>query len=158
MILALALAGCGNDTGFGDAVDPTITAPSGVATMELSAASFTWDALVVGYSNSQDLTITSVGDGDLEIDEIKIVTDPDDAFFFDEIEDVVLQPTQTVTYAVVADMDVGWPLDAFAQGQLRIRTNDSACITAMLPLLAYPEGYTGEPVQTTDTSAANPCD
>ena len=158
MILALVLAGCGNDTGLGNGNETTLTAPSGVATMELSAVSFTWDALAVGYSSSQDLVITSVGDGDLELNELKIVTDPDDAFFFDEVEDVVLQPGQTVTYAVVADMDAGWSLDAFAQGQLRIRTNDAECITAMIPLLAYPEGYTGEPAQITDTSTANPCD
>lgn len=141
--ILFSLAACGSsDTEFG-AGGNDVTVPDGDATMQLSADWFDWSGIVVGYSSSQELTVSSVGDGALSVYEMKLVTNPDAAFFFDEVEDIRLEPGQEVTYAVVADLDVGWDLSTYAEGTLRIRTNDVECTEALLRLRAYPEGYTG---------------
>jgi hypothetical protein len=151
--LLLTLAACGNsDTSFGNG-DKTVTTPDGDATMELSATYLTWLELVVGFSNSQDLTITSVGTGDLLISEAKVVANPDSAFFFDEIEDVTIGPGESVTWPVAADLHEGWDLSTYATGTLRVKSNDVECVSALLPLVAYPEGFTGDPGNSDDTAA-----
>lgn len=91
------------------------------------------------YSKSESFTITSAGDGNLLVYEIRLTANPDEVFFFDEVEDVELATGQTATYTVVAHYreEPGFP----TTGELRIRSNDADAPTLLIPLAAYPEGY-----------------
>lgn len=110
---------------------------SGTGAMTIDKPEITIADIEVGYSKSEQFTITSTGDANLRIYEIRIVADASDVFFFEEVEEVELAPTQTATYTVVADLAVAEP----AEGQLRVRTSDPDNAALIVPLHAYPTGY-----------------
>ncbi len=98
------------------------------------------------FGKSALLTISSIGDANLVIYEIKITADATDSFFFEEVEDVELQPGASVSYPVYGQLSDANP----AEGQLRLRTNDVDATSLTVPLYAWPLGY--EPPDTvTDT-------
>ncbi|MFN7147477.1 MAG: hypothetical protein ACK4YP_27165 [Myxococcota bacterium] len=137
LAVLVLLAGCGpQDTAFSNGNgDPDL--PTGTGRMEIDQTEITVQNIDVGYSKSAQFTITSVGDANLLLYEIRVVTDVDDVFYFDEVEDVELAPEQSATYSVVADLEV----DAPSVGELRIRTNDPDYANLIVPLNAWPEGY-----------------
>lgn len=134
--LILGLACSPTDTGLTNGGGGGDTVP-GTGRLELSTLDMVITDVEVGYSKSSPLTITSIGDGNLLIYEIRIVADATDAFYFDEVEDVELAPKQSVTYNVVADL----PDENPATGELRIRSNDPDYASFNLPLSAYPLGW-----------------
>ncbi len=156
MTLLLTLLACGNDTSVGAGGNQISTVPED-ASAQFSAGSFEWASVVVGFSNSQPLTIGSIGEGALLIYEIKLVTNPQSAFYFDEVEDIQLEPGQEATYSIVVNLDAGWDLATYAEGTLRVKTNDVECVSVLVPLLAYPEGFTGTPPDA-DTAATPAAD
>lgn len=152
--LILTLGACGgSDTGLG-AGKTDATVPDGVATVDIAPWSVVWTDLTLGYSFSREFTLTSTADGTLLVDEIRLVSNPDGVFVFDPEEDVEIAAGESIVYTVAADLDLDHPLDTYASGQIRIESNDAECDTALLPLSAYPEGYTG----TLDTATTeSPC-
>ncbi len=133
----LLLVACGNPdttfsngTGNGDVAD-------GTGRMEIDKTEIVISEIEGAFSKSEAFTITSVGDTNLLIYEIRIVADADDVFYFDEVENVELAPEQTVTYSVVAQLEVAEP----SEGQLRVRTNDPDNAALIVPLKAWPQGY-----------------
>ena len=145
-ILALTfLVGCGpQDTGLtnGNNDNDIVT---GTGRMTLSVSELVIENIELGFSQSSQFTIESVGDANLLIYEIRIVADPDDVFYFDELEDAELAPGQSSSHSVNADLTV----DAPSYGELRLRTSDPDAAALILPLSAYPEGYV--PPEDTDT-------
>lgn len=156
MTLLLTLLACGNDTNVGSGGNDISTAPAD-ASAQLSAGGFEWTEVPLGYSNSQSLVVGSIGEGALLVYEIKLVTNPQAAFYFDEVEDIQLEPGQEATYSIVVNLDAGWDLATYAEGTLRVKTNDVECVSVMVPLLAYPEGYTGTPASDTGATTAIDC-
>lgn len=156
LAVLVLLAGCGpQDTAFSNG-NGDQDLPTGTGRMEIDQTEITIENINVGYSQSEPFTIKSVGDASLLIYEIRVVTDVDDVFFFDEVEDLEFAPGQEETFSVVADLEVDAPSD----GELRIRTNDPDYANLIVPLHAWPEGYvppedtggdTGE-----DTGTASP--
>ena len=147
-ILALSLlVGCSpQDTSLttgnkdGDIVE-------GTGRMSVSVEELTISEIQVGYSKSGPFTVTSVGDSNLQIYEIRVISDASDVFWVEEWGDTVeLAPEQAATYSVVADLNLNEP----AEGELRIRTSDPENANLILPLHAYPEGYV-PPEDTGDT-------
>lgn len=157
LAVLVLLAGCGpQDTAFSNGNgDPDL--PTGTGRMEIDKTEILVENINVGYSQSEQFTIKSVGDANLLIYEIRVVTDVDDVFFFDEVEDLEFPPGQEETYSVVADLEVDAPSD----GELRIRTNDRDYANLIVPLHAWPEGYvppedTGGGDTGEDTGSASP--
>lgn len=137
MLLILSVIACsGNNTGFSSNPDE-VDGPAGDAAVVIRPLELVWTDLDVGYSYSQDLTLESTGTGDLIVYDIRIVADALDAFFVDEIEDLVMPSGDVQSFPVVADLEVAKP----ASGTLRIRTNDVNAIEVLVPLNAYPAGY-----------------
>lgn len=137
MLLILSILACsGNTTGFSSNPDQA-DGPSGDAAVVISPLEMVWTDLEVGYSYSQNITLESTGTGDLIVYDIRIVADAVDAFFIDEIEDLVMPPGDVKSFPVVADLDVAKP----ASGTLRVKTNDVNAIEVLIPLSAYPVGY-----------------
>ncbi|MDP2307255.1 MAG: hypothetical protein Q8P18_14610 [Pseudomonadota bacterium] len=111
---------------------------TGTGRMTLSVTELVISDIQVDYSKSGTFTIESVGDGNLQIYEIRIVADADDAFYFSEEEDIELAPGQTSDpYSVTADLSEAEP----SYGELRLRTSDPDAASLILPLSAFPEGY-----------------
>ena len=134
LILGLA---CGpTDTGLTNGGGGGDTVP-GTGRLELSTDTIEITDIQIGYSKSAPFTITSIGDANLIIYEIRIIADATDAFFFEDVEDVELAPKQAATYNVVADLDEA----VKATGELRIRTNDPDYASFNIQLSAYPEGW-----------------
>lgn len=151
MTLALlALAGCSSTQTTLTNTGKDQAYASGSGKLEIDKTEIVIADIEGTYSKSESFTVTSVGDANLILDEIRIVANPDEVFFFDEVEDVELANGQSVSYTVVAHYDVepGFP----SEGQLRLRTNDPDNAALILPLYAYPEGYVA-PEDTGDTGA-----
>jgi hypothetical protein len=132
----LLLVGCTPQTGFSNGKNNQ-DLPTGTGRMEIDKTEITVSDIQVGYSESVPFTITSVGDANLIIYEVRIVTDVDDAFYIDEFEEIELAPGQDKIFSLVADLEA----DAPAEGELRIRTNDPDYASFIVPLAAWPEGY-----------------
>lgn len=134
LILGLA---CGpTDTGLTQGGGGGDTVP-GTGRLSLSTEEVTIVDVDPGYSKSGQFTVTSIGDANLIIYEIRIVADATDSFYFDEVEDVTLAPKQSATYTVVADLAES----IVATGELRLRTNDPDYASYNMPLSAYPLGW-----------------
>lgn len=150
-LLALGLVGCAQtDTGLGTGNTGDDTIVTGTGRMELDKTEIVISDIELGYSKSESFTVTSVGDANLQIYEIRIVADVTDSFYFDEVDDVELAVGQTASYTVVADLNS----DAPAEGELRLKTSDPDANALIVPLYAYPQGY--EPPEDTgaqDTGA-----
>lgn len=152
--LILGLACTSTDTGLTNGGGNGDTVP-GTGRLTLSTEALEIPDVQVGYSKSAPFTVTSIGDANLIIYEIRIVADATDAFYFDEVEDITLAPKQEVTYNVVADLPDANP----ATGELRIRTNDPDYAAFVMPLCAWPEGWaTPETACGTDTGTGTGTD
>lgn len=110
---------------------------TGTGRMTLDVTELVISDIQLGYSKSSRFVISSVGDANLQIYEIRIVADADDTFYFAEVEDIELAPEQTKEFSVNADLDTAEP----SFGELRLRTSDPDAANFILPLAAYPEGY-----------------
>ncbi|MDP2315143.1 MAG: hypothetical protein Q8P41_19745 [Pseudomonadota bacterium] len=137
-LLALTLLiGCGSpQTGLTNG-PKDVDIVTGTGKMSVDREELVIADIQVDYSRSESFVISSIGDGNLQIYEIRIVADVSDVFFSEEIEDLELAPTQTYSYTVVADLAAPEPAD----GELRIRTSDPDAPNFILPLHAWPEGY-----------------
>lgn len=136
LLLVTILACSGNNTGF--STNPgQVDGPSGDGSAVISPLELVWTDLELGYSYSQELTIESAGTGDLIVYDLRVTTDPADAFFFDDVEDFVLPTGESASFPVVADLEVA----EAATGTLRVKTNDLENIEVLIPLTAYPVGY-----------------
>lgn len=128
MFLSLLLA-CGIATSGGVDSGAADSAPTGVAVF--SAASLEWHDLSVGYSATQTLDVTNAGEGELDITEAAIVTDPAGVFSVD-VAPFTLGPGDLGSIVVSALLTE----DAPATGELRVRTSDPAAASTLVALSA----------------------
>ena len=156
MLLLTTLLACGSDTGVGIGTPTTSTVPAEDGVLQVDPWFELWTEVTLGYSVDSTLTVTNVGTGALDIYEIKLLTDPDSAFGFTEIKNLTLQPTEFQTYYVATDLALDHSLDVPSVGQIRIRSSDPNCDQAVVPMMSFPEGYTG--TDSTSMSAATPAD
>lgn len=134
VVLGLLAAGCApQDTGFGTGTDDPV-GQTGDPIAEITPAELVWTDVDVGYSFVEELTITNVGDGDLAIYEIAILTDPSEAFLLDTAANITLEPAAQQSWQVTCDLAT----DAVAEGTLRVRTNDPAATEVVVPMTCTP--------------------
>lgn len=138
-LLFLLLAACGG-------VETTVQSPAnknegvvGDAHMQVTPAELVITDCEVEYARSVVFTVASVGDGNVLIDEMAVVTGTD-IFYFEEVENAVIPPGTSYEYSVVATLKEAVP----ATGELRIRSNDLDYPTLIIPISALPVGYTGD--------------
>lgn len=133
-MILLSLLACGvPDTGFGT-TDDYEEGLTGEAKAEISPAELVWNDADVGYSSSLDLTIASVGDGELTVYEIALMADTTDTFVFDRVQDVTLAPGESDSWRVTCDLEEAITAEAY----LRVRTNDPDQTEVSVPLSCSP--------------------
>lgn len=145
-LLALLVA-CSGDTGLSTGGDENDIV-AGDGTMLLEPAEVTISDCEVGYGKDGVFTISSVGENDLLVYEVRITSDPSDVFFIDDWD-------QTRTFApgaapvevrVVATLALAEPAD----GNIQVRTNDPDQTRVDVPIRALPVGWQDD---TGDTGA-----
>lgn len=138
--LLLLLGACGpQDTGLGTKPENT-EGVDGNGKMEVLPVEITMVECSVGFSSSKDFTVSSTGDSDLLLYEVRLVANPDQIFTFIEKENVVIAPGASITYTVSAQLAENLPAD----GELRIRNNSLEDPNFILPVHAWPTGYEGD--------------
>ena len=138
-LLAVLAACSGTDTTLTNG-NSDVDTVVGNGVMEIDKTEVLIDGLVVDFAQSDSFTITSAGEANLLIYEIRIIADATQSFYFEEVEDIELAPGQTRTENVTCTLTSDAPVD----GILRIRTNDPDKASFELPIIGWPEGYTGD--------------
>lgn len=133
-MLVLALLACGQpDVNLGSNTDDN-TGLTGSAVAEITPAELVWTDADVGFSSVLDLTITSVGDGDLEVYEIALMNDTTGTYVFDRVRDETIAPGEAKTWPVTCDLEEA----ITAEANLRVRTNDPDATEVSVPLSCSP--------------------
>jgi hypothetical protein len=132
--------GCNNgDTGFTNK-DGAPAPVSGEAIMEVSATELAWVDMEVGQTYSQQFTISSVGEVDLQVDEARILVGGD-VFYLPEVwkSDQIIAKGDSVTMTLTASLSE----DEMREGSMRIKSNDTTSVEMVVPLTATPLGWSG---------------
>lgn len=135
LLSALVFLGCSSETGFGNAGD-TVEKMYGNGQIEYTPTSLDFSDLDVGVARSQYLKVTSVGEEQLVIYEIRVFDSADGVFYMEEDQDVILAPGQYKEYPVTATLQTA---ESF-EGSIRIECNDLESTTFYVDLLATPVG------------------
>lgn len=134
-MLLLAFLACGEpDTTFANPGDDTASGVEGTATASITPAELVWTAVDVGYSSVLQLTIASVGDGDLVLYDLSLLNDTTESFVFDRVEDLTLAPGESETFDVTCDLETA----ITAEANIRVRTNDTTQAEVSVPLTCSP--------------------
>ncbi|MFT5681392.1 MAG: hypothetical protein ACI8RZ_002298 [Myxococcota bacterium] len=148
MILHLMLACSGGEQQFSNN-NPDGVAEQGVAELSYAPLEFAFTDLNWndGVSQSAELVITNLGDGNLSLTVVDISDSGGGAFYSTEETNLVLQPEADRAFTVVAT------LTEFTEavGELRVKSNDADFLDLRIPLYATPEGWTGGGDDTGDT-------
>ena len=91
-----------------------------------------------GITGSTTLQLSSVGEDNLHIYEVRVLNSGGGVFYMgddDEYEDKVLAPGTSLEVPVTATMD-DWA--AVVEGTIRVKTNDPDAIALEIPAYAYP--------------------
>ena len=130
----LIAIGCGeSSTGFIDTTSDTSPEPAGVLSVE--PAIITWQDLEVGVSGAQEFVVSNIGDNMLDVERIDITNSGNGTFNLDEDANrgIMIEPGESHTAIGVAVL-----LEAgSAQGEFRIRSNDSNTPDFRITLCAY---------------------
>jgi hypothetical protein len=103
------------------------TAPVGTASF--SAEELLWHNLSAGFSQTQTLDVTNIGEGVLDISEASIVTDPAGVYSVN-FSPFSLDPGSIGSVVVTALLAEEGP----TSGELRVRTSDPDAASTLFPL------------------------
>ncbi|MCB9761232.1 MAG: hypothetical protein H6739_15430 [Alphaproteobacteria bacterium] len=144
--LLLLAMGCSPETSFQNNTGDNSEVEGGGA-LEYSPAELIFEDLTVGNTYSQDITFSSVGEVNLTVYEVRVISSAEGTFYVGETEDLVIAPGTALPVTITASLAQDEP----REGTLRVRTNDVEYIEFTIPMIARPEGYTGD--DTGDTAA-----
>ena len=133
------LVACKGDTGF-TTTNEDVEPEEGNGQIEVAPETLVWTDLNPMAAQTRYIEVTSVGDNNLEIYEIRISDSSDGVFHLEEKEDLSLQPGDSREFPVTATLPGADP----AEGKLRIECNDPDTNTLYVSLTAYPAGWAGE--------------
>ena len=110
----------------------------GESIMEVSATEMTWTDMEVGQTYSQEFTVSSVGEVDLQLYEARILVGGD-VFYLPEVwkSDQTIAKGSSVTMTLTASLEE----DTAREGSMRIKSNDSTTVELIVPLMATPIGW-----------------
>lgn len=144
--LSIALAACGGDTNFSHQEDD-IQPVTGNAAVEFSATELRWDDIELGQTISRELTVSSVGQVDLEFYDARVIIGSSTFYLPDEWRSSrTIAAGSEVTMLLTASLD-----DPMAEGILRVKCNDENQLEFEIPLIATAEANTTEDGLTGDT-------
>ena len=139
MFLLSVLVACGGDSSFSGRTKVP-DAPDGDAMLQLDPAEVFIEDIDPLYAKSGTITLTSTGTADLLVYEARMVENPEGVFYFETVEtsdDMAIAVGATVTWYVTATLAAPEAVD----GTLRIRTNDPAATSVLVPVHARPLGW-----------------
>jgi hypothetical protein len=137
MHAAILLAlGCASNTGFSSSpTDPV--APDGEALAEFEPAELNFDAAIPGVLYAQEVTLRSVGDGDLLFYSAQVLDDFSEAFDIANGEGtttITLEPGDETSVLVQLIL----PDDTAAYATVLLQTNDADQLKIEIPATATP--------------------
>ena len=150
LIALIGLAACESDTGFQNTGDDNQEV-EGAGELELSPAELVFDDMALNNTYSQDITFTSVGEVNLRVYEILVISSGEGTFYVGDIDDLTIAPGSSIPVTVTASLEE----DAVKQGSLRVKTNDVSYSEFTIPLIACPESFEGDCGDVNDTGGAD---
>ena len=134
--LLMLVVGCTSNTSFSHQT-PDVPVVEGNGEMEYSPLELVWTDLEVGTTISQELVLTSVGELNLSVYEVRVTDTGNGTFYTEELEDRLLATGSSLSVLVVATLKN----ERMAEGTLRIQSNDADLLDLEVPLIAYPLGF-----------------
>ena len=150
------MACTGQNNTFSSKGDDNSTLDQGVGQLTLSPEILIITDIQAGIAQAGQLTLSSTGDNTLRIDSISLSNAGGGVFYVEERSNLNLSPGQETTVDVVANF-VG---SGFAEGEVRVRSNDADNRDLRIPVCGVTADYTeqyscGEENPTTDTGNAD---
>lgn len=140
--------GCDAETGFSKADTPPVTQEGSgeidVQPPEIRIEDIDWEG---GIAKGQLVAITNLGDNNLRVHDVSLISNAGGALYLEEVDDLNLAPGATAEFSVVATLTTFEPVES----ALRIQSGDVDESNLSIPILALPEGY----VPTDDTGASD---
>lgn len=136
LVAGLMAGGCPAQTGLSNTHEGVYDV-QGNARVEFAPEELVWTDLATDSTTDAELVLSSVGDLNLVIYEVRLLNSADGVFFIEQIEDRTIAPGSALTVLATASLIDNQP----AEGMARIKTNDSEQLELMVPLFAWPEGY-----------------
>lgn len=141
IILFILCTGCASQNStFSTKGDDNSTLDQGVGQIQWEPAYLLITDVQNGVAKSGTITLTSIGDNTLRIDSIGLSNAGDGVFYAEEKDDLSLAPDQTTSIEVVAGFDA----TGFAEGEIRVRSNDADNRDLRIPVCAVSEEFTAE--------------
>lgn len=137
LAFALSLAACGGDTSF-TSTNTNEEEIQGGGSLSFSPEAIVFEDLELGVTVSQELTLSSTGDVNLNVYEVRTIDTGGGVFYVPETEDLVIAPGSSLGVTITATLSSESP----AEGSLRVKSSDADYIEFLIPLAAYPLGYT----------------
>lgn len=145
--LVLAAA-CGGETGFSKSSEPPLT-EEGMGELEVQPSEIIiedvdWESRV---AKGQVVSIANVGDNNLRVMEVALVSNGGGALYMEEVGELNLAPGAVAEFSIVAT------LDSFevVESALRIESGDLDESNIAIPVVAIPIGYDYVPGEEGDT-------
>ena len=140
MLFILGFGCASQNSTFSTKGDDNSTLDQGVGKLQWDPAYLLITDVQNGVAKSGTITITSIGENTLRIDSIGLSNAGDGVFYAEDKEDLSLAPDQTTNIEVVASFDS----TGFAEGEIRVRSNDADNRDLRIPVCAVSEGFTEE--------------
>ena len=143
ILVAALLVGCKGDTGF-TTTTVDVDESEGNGQIEVTPETLVWTDLNPMAAQTRYIEVTSVGDNNLAVYEIRVSDSGGEVFHMEEKEELLLQPGDSREFPVTATLPGTEP----AEGKIRVECNDPDITTFYVPLEAYPAGYTTDTGET----------
>jgi hypothetical protein len=141
------LAGCKAETGFSNQ-DPGSGTEEGNGQLEYTPEVVEYPDLDVAVTHSEMLKLTSVGEDNLVVYEVRILDSAEGVFYTEEVEDVTLAPGISREFPVSATLQA----EGYVVGTVRIQCNDPDLVPEFeVPLHAWSAGYAPDDTGFDDT-------
>jgi len=146
MTTFMSLSGCGGDTNFSHQ-DDDVKPVTGDSLVEFSETELRWDDIELGQTISRELTVSSVGDVDLEMYDARVIVGSSTFYLPDDWRNSrTIASGSDITLLITASLD-----EPMAEGILRIKCNDSNQLEFEIPLIATAASEPGDSGLSTDT-------
>ena len=131
ILMGLGLSACGGDTNFSHQ-DDELQPVTGNAIAEFSATELRWDDIEMGQTISRELTISSMGEVDLEFYDARVIIGSSTFYLPDEWRSSrTVASGSDITLLLTASIE-----EPLVEGILRVKCNDVDQVEFEIPLIA----------------------
>ena len=144
--ICIALTACGGDTSFSHQ-DDDVKPVTGDSLIEFSETELRWDDIELGQTISRELTISSVGEVDLEMYDARVIVGSSTFYLPDDWRSSrTIASGSDITLLLTASLE-----ETMAEGILRIKCNDANQLEFEIPLTATAAADTDDTGVTSDS-------